>query len=155
MIPLALRIVLRRSLAAGMVVYVPFVLASSVYAQAPRVTYESGPSTLGTFEPTPYILVGGAAPIAGGYSPLGTYGDTSLSLNGPLASMRSISAPVVTYSRGYDGVLRATPGTSSSTPNLPLLSPFAYPTRRNNYYAPRSSPSQSQWTSGVNWIDQN
>lgn len=124
-------------------------------AQAQGVIYNPPVGTLGTFEPTPYIMVGGAAPIAGGYSPLGTFGDTSLSLNGPVAAMRSISAPVVTYGRGYDGVTRPVQGTSFSTPNLPRLSPFAYPTRRSNYYAPRMSVPQSQWTSGVNWIDQN
>ncbi|WP_165065536.1 hypothetical protein [Paludisphaera rhizosphaerae] len=145
---------LRRVFVTGAVLYVPFVLGSVAFAQAPRVICEPA-GTLGTFEPTPYILVGGAAPIAGGYSPLGTYGDTSLSLNGPVASLRSVSAPVVTYSRGYDGVVRQVQGTSSSTPNLPLLSPFAYPTRRSNYYAPRTSPPLSQWTSGSTWIDQN
>ncbi|OJW23546.1 MAG: hypothetical protein BGO49_02855 [Planctomycetales bacterium 71-10] len=111
--------------------------------------------TLGTFEPTPYIMVGGAAPAAGGYSPLGTYGDTSLSLNGPVSAMRSVSAPVVIYSRGYDGVLRPVQGTTTSTPNLPRLSQYAYPTRRNNYYAPRTSRPMSQYTSAVNWLDQN
>lgn len=155
MIPSSPLELLRRVLPAGMIVCAFSVLGPMAYAQAPRVIYQPETTTLGTFEPTPYIMVGGAAPIAGGYSPLGTYGDTSLSLNGPVASMRSISAPVVTYNRGYDGVLRAVPGTSSSTPNLPLLSPYAYPTRRSNYYAPRSGPTQSQWTSGVNWIDQN
>ena len=118
---------------------------------------EFEPPSLGTFEPTPYIMVGGAAPIAGGYSPLGTFGDTSMSLNGPFSSMRSVSAPVVTYNRGYDGVVRAVPGTSSSTPNLPILSPFVYPTRRSNYYAPRTGGRTAPpwWTSGANWIDQN
>jgi hypothetical protein len=111
--------------------------------------------TLGTFEPTPYIMVGGAAPVSGGYSPLGTYGDTTLSINGPVSPFRSVSAPVVTYSRGYDGILRPVQGTTTTTPNLPRLSPFAYPTRRNNYYAPRSSPPMSQYTSAVNWLDLN
>ncbi len=155
MIPSPHLTLFRRLLSAGMIICASTATGPMAQAQDPRVNYQPGPPTLGTFEPTPFILVGGAAPIAGGYSPLGTYGDTSLSLNGPVASMRFISAPVVTYNRGYDGVLRAVPGTSSSTPNLPLLSPYAYPTRRSNYYAPRSSPSQSQWTSGVNWIDQN
>lgn len=127
----------------------------SIHAQEFGPGVVVSPPTLGTFEPTPYIMVGGAAPIAGGYSPLGTFGDTSLSLNGPVAAMRSVSAPVMTYTRGYDGVTRGVPGTSTSTPNLPALSPFAFPTRRSNYYAPRFSPRQSQWTSGVNWIDQN
>lgn len=145
---------LRRVLATGAALYVPCVFSAGAFAQAPRVICEPV-GTLGTFEPTPYIFVGGAAPIAGGYSPLGTYGDTSLSLNGPVASLRSMSAPVVTYSRGYDGIVREVQGTSSSTPNLPRLSPFAYPTRRSNYYAPRTSPPLSQWTSGSTWIDQN
>ncbi|WP_337176884.1 hypothetical protein [Paludisphaera sp.] len=111
--------------------------------------------TLGTFEPTPYIMVGGSAPVAGGYSPLGLYGDTTMSLNGPVSAFRSVAAPVVTYSRGYDGVLRPVTGTTTTTPNMPRLSPFAYPTRRNNYYAPRTSPPMSQYTSAVNWLDLN
>jgi hypothetical protein len=101
-------------------------------------------------------MVGGNAPISGGYSPLGTFGDTSMSLNGPFSPMRSITAPVVTYNRGYDGVTREIPGTSTSTPNQPILSPFVYPTRRNNYYAPRTGTrTPPWWTSGMNWIDQN
>ena len=61
----------------------------------------------------------------------------------------------MTYNRGYDGVVRAVPGTSTSTPNQPILSPFVYPTRRSNYYAPRTSRTPPWWTSGINWIDQN
>ncbi len=122
-------------------------------AQGPGVACE--PPSLGTFEPTPYVMVGGANPIGGGYSPLGTFGDTSMALNGPVSPFRSVSAPVVTYNRGYDGVTRAVPGVSTSSPNQPILSPFVYPTRRNNYYAPRVSRTPPWWTSGVNWIDQN
>jgi hypothetical protein len=127
--------------------------AGAARAQGPGVVFE--PPSLGTFEPTPYLMVGGANPIGGGYSPLGTYGDTSMSLNGPVSAYRSVSAPVVTYNRGYDGVVRAVPGVSTSTPNQPILSPFVYPTRRSNYYAPRGSRTPPWWTSGINWIDQN
>lgn len=126
-------------------------LGSSAFAQE----FIDARPPLGTFEPTPYITVGGAAPTAQGYSPLGTYGDTTMSLHGPVSPLRSVAAPVVTYSRGYDGVLRPTQGTTSSTPNFPRLSPYAYPTRRNNYYAPRTSPPMSQYTSAVNWLDLN
>ncbi|APW62840.1 hypothetical protein [Paludisphaera borealis] len=115
----------------------------------------AGPPTLGTFEPTPYIMVGGASPIGGGYSPLGIYGDGSMALSGPFSPMRSKSAPVMTYSRGYDGVVRGVPGVSFSNPNLPALSPVVYPTPRSNYYAPRVNRTPSWWSSGVNWIDQN
>lgn len=110
--------------------------------------------TLGTFEPTPYINVGGGAPASMGYSPMGTYGDTTLSLNGPVSALRFGTAPVVTYSRGYDGVLRPVEGTTTTTPNMPRLSPFAYPTRRNNYYAPRTSRPMTP-ASAVNWLDLN
>jgi hypothetical protein len=113
------------------------------------------PPTLGTFEPTPYIMVGGLVPIGGGYSPLGIYGDGSMALHGPFSPMRSTSAPVRTYSRGYDGVLRESRATSFSNPNLPELSPIIYPTPRNYYYAPRVDRTPPWWTNGVNWIDQN
>ena len=112
--------------------------------QAPAVSPGEvcfSPPTLGTFEPTPYIMVGGAAPLSRGYSPLGIYGDGSMALNGPFSPMRSTSAPVTTYNRGYDGVIRPRQATSFSNPNLPRLSPFVYPTQRSNYYAPRSQPN--------------
>ncbi len=115
----------------------------------------ASPPTLGTFEPTPYIMVGGAAPLSRGYSPLGIYGDGSMALNGPFSPLRSTSAPVTTYSRGYDGVVRPRQATSFSNPNLPRLSPFVYPTQRSNYYAPRINRTPPGWTTGTNWIDLN
>lgn len=115
----------------------------------------ASPPTLGTFEPTPYIMVGGAAPLSRGYSPLGIYGDGSMALNGPFSPMRSTSAPVTTYSRGYDGVVRPRQATSFSNPNLPRLSPFVYPTQRSNYYAPRVNRTPPWWSTGTNWIDLN
>lgn len=109
--------------------------------------------SLGTFAPTPYIMVGGAAPTSFGYSPLGRYGDASMALNGPFSPMRSISAPVRVYSRGYDGVLHEETATSFSNPNLPTLSPFVYPTQSNYYYAPRVNRTPPWWDRGANWID--
>src|SRR5271166_3451730 len=50
-------------------------------------------STLGTFEPTPYIMVRGNWPSGGGYSPLETYGDQSMALYGPLSPLRAVAAP--------------------------------------------------------------
>jgi hypothetical protein len=114
-----------------------------------------GPPSLGTFAPTPYVMVGGAAPLGGGYSPLGIYGNGSMALNGPYSPMRSKSAPVMTYSRGYDGVLRGTPATSFSNPNSPTLSPVVYPTPRNYFYGPRVNRTPPWWTSDVDWIDGN
>ena len=109
---------------------------------------------LGTFGPTPYVMVGGAAPTSFGYSPLGNFGDASMALNGPFSPMRSIAAPITVYNRGYDGVLRPEKGVSFSNPNLPVLSPVVYPTQGNYYYAPRVNRTPPWWTSGVNWIDQ-
>ncbi len=110
--------------------------------------------TLGTFEPTPYIMVRGNWPLGGGYSPLDVYGDQSMSLYGPLSPMRSTSAPIMTYSRGYDGRVYAAPATSFSTPNLPRLSPVVYPTPASYYYGPRLNRTPLSWSSGINWIDQ-
>lgn len=109
---------------------------------------------LGTFNPTPAILVQGNYPVGGGYSPLGTYGETTMSLYGPFSSMRTTTAPVQVYSRGYDGVVRSGTAISTSYPNLPALSPVAYPTRANNYYAPRVRENPAQ-TSAYMWLDQN
>ncbi|MFO0889765.1 MAG: hypothetical protein U0790_11570 [Isosphaeraceae bacterium] len=113
------------------------------------------PPPLGTFEPTPYVMVRGSWPAAGGYSPLQVFGDQSMSLYGPLSPFRPASAPVTTYVRGYDGRVYANRGTSSSTPNLPSLSPVVYPTPANYYYGPRVNRTPPSWSSGMNWIDQN
>lgn len=109
---------------------------------------------LGTFNPTPAILVQGNYPVGGGYSPLGTYGETTMSLYGPFSSMRTTTAPVQVYTRGYDGVVRTGTAISTSYPNLPALSPVAYPTRANNYYAPRVRENPAE-TSAYMWLDQN
>jgi len=111
-------------------------------------------STLGTFEPTPYLMVRGNWPAGGGFSPLELYGDQSMAVYGPLSPLRATAAPVMTYSRGYDGRVYASLATSFSTPNLPGLSPVIYPTPANYYYGPRVNRTPPQWTSGVNWIDQ-
>ncbi len=110
-------------------------------------------SRLGTFLPTPAIMVQGNYPAGGGYSPLGTSG-TSMSLYGPWSALRPTSAPVLTYSRGYDGVVRPAEAVSSSYPNLPYLAPVAYPTRANNYYAPRVLQNPAE-DSAINWLDMN
>ena len=67
-------------------------------------------STLGTFEPTPFMMVRGDWPTGGGYSPLDLYGDQSMTLYGPMSPLRSTSAPVTTYTRGYDGRIYAGEG---------------------------------------------
>ncbi len=109
---------------------------------------------LGTFNPTPAIMVQGNYPVGGGYSPLGTYGDTTMSLYGPFSSLRTTTAPVQVYSRGYDGVVRSGTAISTSYPNLPALSPVAYPTRSNYYYAPRVRENPAE-KSAYMWLDQN
>src|SRR5689334_23359612 len=102
--------------------------------------------TLGTFQPTPYIVARGDWPTGGGYSPLELYGDQSMTLYGPLSPLRSISAPVTTYSRGYDGRIYAGRGTSTSTPNLPGLSPVIYPTQGSYFYGPRVNRTPPWWS---------
>jgi hypothetical protein len=110
---------------------------------------------LGTFFPTPNVIIRGDGTAGGGYSPLDTSGDSTLSLYGPLSAFRSISAPVRTYTRGYDGRTIATVGTSFSSPNQPLLSPVVYPTQANDYFRPRVMRTPPWWQNGMNWIDQN
>lgn len=114
------------------------------------------PDQLGTFQPTPYIMFGGNWPAGGGYPSLEYYGGgQSLGIYGPLSAFRAVAAPVMTYSRGYDGRVYATQATSFSTPNKPELSPVIYPTSASYFYAPRVNRTPPQWTSGINWIDQN
>ncbi|GAC1468352.1 MAG: hypothetical protein NVSMB9_10940 [Isosphaeraceae bacterium] len=128
-------------------------------ARAPVIRRVPSPSgavePLGTFAATPYLMVRGNAPAGGGYSPLGEYGDTTLALYGPLSALRTTSAPIQTYTRGYDGRTIVAPGTAFSTPNLPALSPVVYPTQATNYFGFRQSGSPPWWASGINWIDQN
>jgi hypothetical protein len=101
------------------------------------------------------ITVRGNDPLGGGYSPLGIFGDQTLSLYGPLSPLRATTAPVLVYVRGYDGSIRVSDGASFSTPNLPELSPVRYPTPANDYFGPRV-PRIAPWgPSAVNWIDQN
>ena len=112
------------------------------------------PGPLGTFMPTPAVTIRGNDPVGGGYSPLGIYGDQTMSLYGPFSPFRSVTTTVVVYSRGYDGVVRPAESVSSSYPNLPVLSPVAYPTRANNYYAPRVMEDPRS-TTAIDWLDQN
>jgi hypothetical protein len=114
----------------------------------------AAPTTLGIFRPTPTLTIRGNDPVGGGYSPLGIYGDQTMALYGPFSPLRPATAPVLTYTRGYDGEVRLTEGLSSSYPNLPALSPVVYPTEANYYYAPRYLMSPREPKSAINWIDQ-
>jgi hypothetical protein len=111
-------------------------------------------SRLGTFVPTPAIVVQGNYPTGGGYAPLGIIGDQSMSLYGPWSALRATTAPVLTYNRGYDGVVRPAVAIDTSYPNLPYLAPVAYPTRANYYYAPRILENPAE-DSAINWLDMN
>ena len=136
-----------------------------VVVAAPRSSYVPtgypGPNAnaptpmLGTFYPGPTATIRGNAPTGGGYSPLGTFGDSSLSFYGPLSSFRSVSAPVQTYSRGYDGRVYSTRGTAFSYPFLPGTGPVVYPTQATNAYGFIESGTPPWWKDGSNWVDQN
>jgi hypothetical protein len=128
-----------------------------IYRARPRYTPVAATSSapLGTFTPTPYITVGGSYPVGPGYSPLDIYGDQTLALYGPLSPLRAVTAPVVAYSRGYDGRLYRMDAASFSYPNLPSISPVIYPTEANYYYGPRVIRRPPWWPSPINWIDQN
>jgi hypothetical protein len=101
------------------------------------------------------MFVRGNGTAGGGYSPLGEFGDATMALYGPLSGLRYSSAPVLTYSRGYNGAPVVRPGTSFSTPNLGGLTPVVYPTQATNYYGFRSSGEPPWWPSAINWMDQN
>lgn len=110
---------------------------------------------LGTFVPANYIFVRGNGLAGGGYSPLGSYGQNSMDLFGPISALRATAAPVVQYTRGYDGRVVPVEGVSFSTPFLPNQSPVIYPTRATNYGAMRGPGIPPQTGSGINWVDQN
>jgi hypothetical protein len=137
------KVVVRR----GPVVVVP---AAQVVRIQPRHV-----APLGTFTETPNLWVRGSGTTGGGYSPLGFYGTQNMVMYGPTSSFRSISAPVLTYTRGYDGRTIAVPGTSFSSPNLPALSPVVYPTQANDYFGFRVSGDPPWWQNASDWIDQN
>jgi hypothetical protein len=110
---------------------------------------------LGTFYPEPTLSIRGNGMVGGGYAPLGMYGATTLSLDGALSPFRASSAPVMTYTRGYDGITRPHVATSFSYPNRPDLAPVVYPTRANYYYGFPQSGTPPEWDRAYNWIDQN
>jgi hypothetical protein len=115
----------------------------------------SSNTTLGTFQPTPVVWIGGSYPTGPGYSPMSTYGDQTLTLYGPLSAFRVSTAPVLGYTRGYDGQLRVTEANSFSYPNLPELSPVVYPSESNYFYGPRVNKTPRWGSNAINWIDQN
>jgi hypothetical protein len=110
---------------------------------------------LGSFYPDPMISIAGNGVIGSGYSPMGMYGPNTLSLDGPLSPFRSTTAPVLTYERGYDGMVRPQTRTSFSYPNRPEVGPIVYPTRANYFWGFRESGTPPQWDRALNWIDQN
>lgn len=115
------------------------------------------PAPLGSgFVKTPYIMTRGSYPAGGGYTPLDSHGDQTMALYGPLSGFRFSTAPVVTYSRGYDGRPVVAPGNSFSAPNLPALTPVIYPTQATYFYGFRQTGDPPWWGNGMgNWIDQN
>jgi hypothetical protein len=129
--------------------------AVEVVVQRPAYPVPNSQRTLGTFQPTPYIVVRGNNPVgAGGYSPLGMYGDSAMVEYGPFSPLRAGSAPVQTYTRSYDGQVHVTDATTTSYPNMPVLAPVVYPTQANNYYGPRTQLLPSG-ANAINWRDQN
>jgi hypothetical protein len=114
------------------------------------------PGPLGSgFSRTPYMVVRGNLPTGGGFTPFNFYGDGSMALYGPTSPLRMTSAPVYTYTRGYDGRTVAVPATSFSTPNLPRLTPVIYPTQGSTFSGFRQSGSPASWQNAQDWIDQN
>ena len=118
----------------------------------PAYVRSSG-APLGTFYPTPQVMIGGAYPTAGGgYTPLESYGDATLPLYGPISAFRVSTAPVLSYTRGYDGQTRVVETNSFSYPNLPSMSPVVYPTESNYYWGPRT-PRTPRWGSSRHQLD--
>ncbi len=108
----------------------------------------------GTFYPTPMMVVGGNGVSGGdGYTPMQYYGDRAMSLYGPFAALRPISAPVTVYSRGYDGIVLPSVGNTTSYPFLPAAGAVVYPTRRNERGSFGYQMTPPTWDGGFNWVD--
>ena len=115
-----------------------------------------GPRMLGNFIPQPYMSVGGTSRYSQSYAPLGMFGNVTLAEYGPQSANRQVAAPVVTYSRGYDGVVRQSEGIGFTFPYRPSIAPLTYPTRANfsrGFGVNGGTPPA--WDSPLNWIDQN
>jgi hypothetical protein len=124
-------------------------------ATTARIPDNAGYPMLGTFYPEPYMMVRGNGVAGNGYSPLDQFGPNTLALDGPLSPLRATAAPVLTYTRGYDGAVRPLVGTSFSYPNFPRFGPVVYPTRANVSPGFRTTSTPPWWNSAINWIDQN
>ena len=62
---------------------------------------------LGTFRPNPTLIATSGVGSTVGFAPAGNPSQSAaMSLYGPFSRLRPIPREVVTYSRGYDGVLR-------------------------------------------------
>ena len=126
-------------------------------APAPRPQDRLAPTgMLGTFVPTPTVVIRDNGLIGGGYSTSNFSGfGNALSIFGPLSAFRQTSAPVNTVVRGYDGVPTTVRGTGFSNPLQPALSPFVYPTRASNYSALPFQGTPPQRDKALMWIDEN
>jgi hypothetical protein len=86
---------------------------SGVVSTAPRSPY------LGTFYPTPSLIIRDDEPAGKGYSPLGQYGQPSaMDLYGPISRFRSRTETFTYYRRGYNGVLESRQGVRVTQPYL-------------------------------------
>jgi hypothetical protein len=109
---------------------------------------------LGTFYPKPYTYAPANGLARGSFTPMGIQSAGSLAEYGPLSMYRRVSIPVDTYSRGYDGVVVASPGVTTVYPNVWNINPangraaISFPP--NRAYRPFRSGAET-----VNWIDQN
>ncbi len=110
---------------------------------------------LGTFYPQPYTMLPANGIAGGGYSPMNMQGAGTLAEYGPLSLYRQVAIPATVYSRGYDGLVRPSEGTTLVYPNLPAMSPIngrtaiSFPPNRR-----LSRPFQSGG-GAINWLDQN
>ena len=96
----------------------------------------------------------GNYPAGGGYSPLGIYGDRACRCIGPLSSFRTTTAPVLTYVRGYDGVVRPAEAITTPIPTCRYLAPVAYPTSCESLLCARVRDNPAE-ESAIDWLDHN
>ena len=129
--------------------------AAPVVYQSTARTVSTEPRQLGTFYPSSTLYVRGNGFAGGGYSPLGQFGNASMTLYGPTSAFRDMTAPVQVYARGYNGAPVLVEGSSFSSPNEPDRSRAIYPTQATDYYGFRQSRIPPWWPNGINWIDQN
>lgn len=105
------------------------------------------------FFPTPMVILQGNLDTGPGYSPLGLYGDTTMSDYGPFSVYRAQTTNLVVRTRGYDGLYRTSFGVTETYPNFTLPGMISAPNRRSDFFKPRGPAGTRVPGDAINWLD--